>query len=122
MKIKNWFRNWVLRDIVCQVISEDVFTYSPKGNLFLDGKELTEGEVNSLKEEIKFLEETRIWKVYQNTLSEQAKNRMFEKAQSYEDLWSGKLMLKNLEVMRDINKIIKSWKPMKIPVTKVAKG
>ncbi len=109
--IKRWLKNWVLKDLLLQVTAEDVFTYTPQGKLFLDGKQLTDGEVKSLQGEIKFLEETRIWKVYQETISQQAKDRMFEKAQSYEDMFSGKLLLKNLEIMRDINKIIKSWKP-----------
>lgn len=105
-------KNWLLKELVLQVRAEDVFTYSPKGVLYLAGNPLTEGEIRSLQSEVRLLEETRLWKVYQNTLSEQAKDRMFEKAQSYEDMWSGKLMLKNLEVMRDINKIVMSWKPI----------
>jgi len=109
-RIKNWF----LRNVMVSVIPEDVFTYSPRGVLYLRGEAMTESEIRSLQNEIKFLEETRIWKIYQNTLAQQAKDRMFEKAQNYEDLWSGKLMLKNLEVMRDINKIIKSWKPIQV--------
>ncbi len=107
-------KNWLLKDLVLQVNAEDVFSYNPKGVLYLEGKPLTEGEIKSLQAEIKFLEETRIWKIYQNTLSQQAKSRMFDKAQSYEDLWSGKLMLKQLEVLRDINKIIKGWKSIQI--------
>ncbi len=107
-------KNWLLRDLVLQVNADDVFTYSPRGVLYLEGKPMTEGEIRSLQNEIAFLEETRIWKIYQNTLSEQAKQRMFEKAQNWEDVWSGKLLLKNLEVLRDINKIIKSWKPIQI--------
>lgn len=108
-------KNWLLKDILLQVNAEEVFTYSPKGTLYLNGKPLTEGEIRSLQNEVKFLEETKIWKVYQDTLSHQAKERMFEKAQSWEDVWSGKLMLKQLEVLRDINKIVKSWKPMQMP-------
>lgn len=116
MKIKQRVKNWLLKELLLQVNAEEVFTYNPKGVLFLDNKSLTDGEVLSLQKEIKFLEETRIWKIYQGTLSQQAKDRMFEKAQSYEDMFSGKLMLKNLEVMRDVNKIIKSWKPIPKPI------
>ena len=112
--MKNRIKNWLLKDLLLQVNADDIFTYSPKGILYLEGKPMTEGEIRSLQNEIKFLEETRIWKIYQGTLGQQAKDRMFEKAQSYEDLWSGKLMLKQLEVMRDINKIVKSWKPIQI--------
>ncbi len=114
-------KNWLFRDLLCGVNAEDVFTYNPKGFLFLGGKLMTEGEVRSLQNEIHFLEETKIWEIYQSTLAQQAKERMFEKAQSYEDMFSGKLMLKNLEVLRDINKIIKSWKPIPLPVSKIPK-
>jgi hypothetical protein len=107
-------KNWLLKELICQVNAEDVFTYTPQGTLFFGGKQLTEGEIRSLQNEVKFLEETRIWKVYQETLANQARERMFNKAQSYEDMYSGKLLLKNLEVMRDINKIVKSWKPVQI--------
>lgn len=114
-------KNLLLKELLLQVVAEDVFTYSPKGALFLNNELLSESEIRSLQNEIKFLEETRIWKIYQNTLSQQAKDRMFEKAQSYEDMFSGKLMLKNLEIMRDINKIVKLWKPVQMP-TKSSKN
>lgn len=113
--IKKWIRNWALKDLVLQVTAEEVFTYTPQGKLFLNGKQLTEGEVKSLQGEIKFLEETRIWKVYQDTIAFQAKQKMFEKSITFDDMMAGKIMLKDLEILRDINKIIKSWKPIPNP-------
>jgi hypothetical protein len=102
------------RELLLRINVNDIFTYSPAGRLFLDGKQLMEGEIMSLQAEIKFLEETRIWKIYQNTLSYRAKEKMFEKAESFDDMRWGKTMLSNLEVLRDINKIVKSWKPIQI--------
>ncbi len=114
MKIKEIIERWLLRHLTLQIVTEDIFSYDPRRTLYLEGKPLTEGEIRSLQAEIHFLEETRIRKIYQNTLSEHARQKMIDKALSFDDMKWGKTMLSNLEVLRDINKIIKGWKPIQI--------
>ena len=115
MKIKRKITNFLLRKLNLQISADDVFTYTTQGRLLLGGEELNESRISSLKSEVQFLQQTEIWRVWQNTIADLARQRMFEKAVSFDDCWSGKMMLKNLEVMRDINKLILAWKKREVP-------
>lgn len=86
--------------------------------MYLNGKRLVDKDIVEFQNEIKVLEKLRIWRVYTETLRDQAKQRMFEKSVTYDDMWSGKMMLKNWEVVEDINKLIKTWKPIE-PIHKI---
>lgn len=106
-----------------QVKVEDLFTYDlKKGQLFLQGRSLEEKEIRGLQSEILFLEKSAIFGIWMNTIKDQAKQKMFEKATSFEDMRWGKAMLKDLELIDEINKVIKSWKPIVSPRTILSKS
>ena len=114
MNIKRKLQNWLLNKLLVVPDINQVITFR-KDNLGrmivnLGGEQASDNEVASIKEEIKFIEQTHIWQIYQNTLAEQARQKMFEKSESWEDMYCGKMMLYNLEIMRNINEIVKSWK------------
>lgn len=99
--------NWLLRKYLCAVIAEDVITIAKdkQGNvthLFLNGELVTENEAKSLKEEVRFLKNTRLWSIFQNTLANQARKTMFELSKDYDDMRNGKMMLYNLDVQKNI--------------------
>ena len=105
--------------INCDINATDIFTYSPKlGQLFLGSYAMTESEIRSIQEEIKFLEKTRIWQVWQNTVKKQAIDTGMYNSTTFDDMRTAKAFLKVLAVLQDINSVIKSWKPKPI-VTKI---
>jgi hypothetical protein len=100
--------------INCDINATDIFTYSPKtGQLFLGAYAMTEAEIRSIQEEIKFLEKTRIWEVWQNTVKKQAIDTGMYNSTTFEDMRTAKAFLKVLAVFQDINTVIKSWKKPK---------
>lgn len=88
---------------LCEVDIDNVFTQVGKVCL-LGGKEISETERKALASEAKFLKETRLWKVFQETLKYQAQLVMFEKSQDFDDMRNGKAMLRNLDVQNQILK------------------
>lgn len=86
-----------------EVSVDDVITQV--GNvMLLGGKEISEAEKKVLREEAKYLKESRIWKVFQETLKYQAQLVMFEKSKDFNDMLVGKAMLRNLDVQNQILK------------------
>ena len=97
--------------INCDIEAKDVFTYSPKtGQLFLGTYAMTVAEIKNLKEEISYLEKTRIWEVWQNTIKKQAVDTGMYNSTSFDDMRTAKAFLKVLATLQDINTVIKSWK------------
>ena len=104
-----------MKKINCDINSTDVFTYNPKsGQLFLGNYQMTELEIANLQEEIKFLEKTRIWEIWQNTLKKQAIDIGMYNSTTFEDMRTAKAFLKVLAVLQDINTVVKSWKKKEI--------
>ncbi len=93
-----------------QLNKNDLIRVSPNGVIFLAGQQATAQEIKVLQEEIKFLEKTRFWQIITNNIAERAKLIMFEKAQSFDDMKTGKAMLYNLELIDDVKKAIKKIK------------
>ena len=97
--------------INCDIEATDVFSYSPKtGQMFLGKYQMTDAETQSIQEEIKFLEGTRIWEIWQNTVKKQAVDIGMYNSTNFEDMRTAKAFLKVLAVLQDINSVIKSWK------------
>jgi len=103
--------------------AEDIFSYKIVGAeklkiLFLGDYQMTEAEIKNLQEEIKFLEKTRLWQVWQTTVKKQAIDTGMYNSTNFEDMRTAKAFLKVLAVLQDINTIIKNWKPAKKPESK----
>ena len=105
--MKNAIRNWLLRHYLNAVTVEDVITQDKRGGVYLNGALLSEQEVKNLLEEVKYIENTRMWRIYIESLKEQAQKRIFENAKTLDDLFAGKMMLYNLDVLIKINNIFK---------------
>lgn len=80
----------------------DVMTLGQDGSVFLATKKLTKEEKINLVIEAKRMKEGRLWQIFQETLKDQAHKVMFEKSTTFEDMRSGKAMLYNLGVQRQI--------------------
>ena len=108
---KAWIVNKLLEGTLCAVNPYQVIRIDDKLNkAFIDGKELTKEEIKLLKDEIFALRQSRLWKIFSNTIAEQARKVMFEKSLNFEDMYAGKMMLYNLDVLNKITKVIENYK------------
>lgn len=110
-ELKYKITGYLLRKLLVTVDIQDVIRMS-KGVVYLGNQRIGSTEVKALQSEIKFIEKTRWWKVCQETLAEEARKVMFEKAVSFEQMQAGKLILHALEVQRNIASTIKRIPPM----------
>jgi predicted metallopeptidase len=105
--IKNIIKNWLLKNLLNAVVVDDVITKDKLGNIYLGEDKLTDQEKINIYQEVEFIEKTRIWKVYTESLKQQAEERIFNHSKTLDDMFAGKMMLYNLDVILKINKIFK---------------
>lgn len=83
------------------VISEK--EHNGKHMIVLNGKRAEDGEAVALKREADLLVQTRLWKIFTETLRYQAQKEMFEKSQRSEDIFvSGKFLLHAISTLEHI--------------------
>ena len=108
------FKNYLLKHLYPTVDPNHFVSFvEKKGSptiVKLAGQQISDVELRNLQAEIKTLKTFRIWSIFQNTIGEYARQVMFERSKDFEDMKSGKLMLYNLEVLRDIIKKIEDAK------------
>lgn len=114
--LKRKIQNWLLNYLFCTVVAEDIASVltdeKKKVQIIKLGKQqIADEEWRNLAAETKAFENFRIYSILFNTLAEQAKLRMFEKALSDNDLMFGKAMLYTLDVMKQFLSSFKSYKP-----------
>ncbi len=109
MLFSDRLRNYLIRKLFSTVDISSV-ARSDKGKMYIGGNEASPEEVDAMKEEIRFLESTRIWRLFQETVRYQAQETIITKSLSFDDVKSGKLMLVNLDILQSIVNIVKSYK------------
>ncbi len=98
---------WLLRNLYNAIVIEDVITIDT-GKIRLNGKEITKNELQQFQAEIKALEGFRIWSIMTNSLEYIAQDKIFNRAETFNHVELGKMMLYCLSVQKDITKIIKA--------------
>ena len=73
--------------------SDDILKVADNGKWLYEGRELTETEVQHLKETAENFKNSRLYKVLDKELKYQANRRMFIDSQNVNDLVAGKLLL-----------------------------
>ena len=102
-KLKNKLTNYLLNTITV----DDVLV-SRRGKLYIDGKPLSEGELNTLNREAHDLLDSRLYKILSGTVSSHAQKTIFTKSMSFDDVWAGKMLLMAIDLQRNIiNKLAK---------------
>lgn len=76
--------------------------------LQLDGKDINETELANFKQEVSFFRNSRLWNIFNESLKSQAREIMFTRSETFDDMKSGKMMLYNLSIMDNIMKLIES--------------
>ena len=109
MKIKQIIARLLLPRLINSIKVEDVVSFSREG-IYLGAYKVGKEELHALKEEIKYFEKARIWEILTNTLAFKAIERIGEKSITFDDVWSGKMMLFNIELQKNILAVIKNYK------------
>jgi hypothetical protein len=102
-------KNWLLKNLLNAITLSDIIKYD-KGQWSINGRGMTIEEMEAIKEEAKFISKTRIWALLQGTLAEEAKDRMFNKARTIDDIMWGKALLYNLDLQNQIISTLKNIK------------
>lgn len=92
------------------VEADEIFEVNSKGILFLGTDQMTDAEIKNLKEEIKFIEKSRIWFILQETLRQKAVEKSVLNSTEWEHVLAGKMMIHSLGVFKSILNIIKRHK------------
>jgi hypothetical protein len=101
--MKQRIKNWLLSELLCAQVVEDIITQDKQKNIYIGGEKITQQELKVIQEEIKFVKETRLWSIINETIKADAQRKMFVSAKTTDDLFAGKMMLYNLDL---INKCI----------------
>ena len=102
--------NWLLSDILC---APDVFRIvktSKKDGLIIGGEPASEQQIRNLKAEVKFFCESEVWKMMTSTLVSHARKTMIEKSTTFDDMWSGKMILYAVSIQNSILDAIRKSK------------
>ena len=105
-------KNYLTKHLFCTVVADDVMTIAGNGKLiFLKKEQIADSEWKMLAEEVKYFENTKLYKILYNTVAEQARLKMFEDSKTTDDMIFGKAMLFTADVQKNIMKYLKQYKP-----------
>lgn len=103
--MKQRIKNYLLRNLLKAVITEDIVTKDPKkGTIFLGGKRITDNELRQLQAESKALRGFRLWSIMTSSVRHIAQDKLFNRALTFDEVMAGKLMLFNLDTIESIAK------------------
>lgn len=85
----------------------EVITCDNKGVVKINNELITTQEINNLKQEVKTLEQLRIWQIFQETIKQKAIEKAVLQSENYEQVLGGKLMIHNLGIIKSIVELIK---------------
>jgi hypothetical protein len=101
-KFKYWLWNWVFEFLTKPVKIEQVIMVNEIGQVKIDGRIISGGELKALQEEAKAFQIFRLKTVLLNTPKSIAETRMFTDSKSWDDMLAGKLMLYVIDVQETI--------------------
>lgn len=81
---------------------DDVIKQNLSGSVNLGNEPITLPEAKKLREEAILIKNTRLYSIFINTVKQRAIDIGFSKAKNFEEILTGKLMVHNLDIMREI--------------------
>lgn len=82
-----------------------------KGIIFIGGNKADKNELLTLKNEAEYLQQTRLWKLLQETPKELAMRAMFISSESLDDMKKGKTILYTLSTQKNIVDLLANCNP-----------
>lgn len=100
----NWLRRRWIR-FLCKnlfnAVSDADFLRTHGKNIYIGNKKLSDQQAQELTNGARTLMKMNIWNVMLNQLKIAARRKMYEKSTSYNDMYFGKAMLYNIDVMEE---------------------
>lgn len=102
---RNKIELWLLKNVLQVPAPENVIEVI-NDHLFIKGQKMNHQQLLELRNQVKVIRRMRLWNIINETLKEKAKEMMTSKAQSFEDMRFGKMMIYTLETQNNILSII----------------
>lgn len=81
-----------------------------KGELFLNGVIVPKDRVDSLKREAVAFRNSELWEIMTNTIAHQAEEAGWKKSENFQDLLNSKVMVRTIDIQKNIIKSIENAK------------
>ncbi len=107
---KLWLLNIALKHLFPVFKAENVLTANKVGNLFLEGKLVTEKRKHSLQAQVRMMRNTEIWEIMTASLKHTAQKLAFNDSKDLQDLLNAKMILYTIDVQENIIKKIEQAK------------
>lgn len=101
---------WLSKRLMPIIVPEDSIGFTRNGDVYIGGKKAIALQLKNLKEEIKFLEESSLWKIINSHLNSVAEKRIVLESKDFHDVLIGKMILYTFDVQNKIIEKIKSLK------------
>jgi hypothetical protein len=92
------------------VSPNEVFEVNERGILYLGTDQMSDAEIVTMQDEIKYIERSRFWQIIQETLRQKAIEKSLLKSTDWEQVLAGKMMIHSLGIFKSIMTIIKHYK------------
>ena len=89
-KIRVWIANYLLRNLFCAIVEEEILPW----------QKLSHEERLVLVEEARLIKSTKLFERLLVSMDTTARKRMFDKSQSWDDMYFGKATLYTVDVLR----------------------
>lgn len=100
-----------LKELLGNVDYRAVVTNDKQGNIFVGGVKQEESQLMNLRSEAEFFLASDLYRILSETKKDLAYKTMFEKSENFEDLRTGKLVLYNISIDRNIIERLRNWQP-----------
>ena len=90
--MKQKLKNKLIKYLFNTVTVDDVLV-NKRGDIFIDGKKLSDKEMSNLRVEAQYLKESRLYAIMSSLVVNKAKRTMFERSMTFDDMVSGKMLL-----------------------------
>lgn len=99
-RIKKKIFNYLMKDLFKMVTEDEILKTSERGKLTLNGKELTQAEINLLAEEAETLMQLSALRYILNEMEQLARKKIYEDSLNMDDVNGGKMMLYYSDVLK----------------------
>lgn len=95
-------KNRLIKYLFNAVIVEDIISCRSNKTVFINGKKISEGELNKLRSEANQIRDMRLYKLLYSTMIDKAQKNIFENSRTIDDIFAGKMMIMSLDTQKKI--------------------
>ena len=105
--LQKLFIKYLVHNLYNSIDVDDILQFTKKNGIMYRGVELTKEEVEALKEEATRFQKSVLWKLIHRQLKWTANERMLLHAKNDEDLFFGRAMIYNIQLIEDFIESLK---------------